>query len=147
MNTRSLSAGLFAMLFLAGCGGPEVTEVTGQVLLQGQPFDEGSVVFWPKEDLTLGVFTAFRCNKDGTFKINPEPEHGEGKPGLYAVLIRDLGFNLRSKILPKYKDLKTTPFTVEIEPGVSDLEPFDLERNPDADRPFVRPIPKMPEEK
>lgn len=140
-------------LFLVGCGGPEVTRISGSVLVEGTPAvgEKNSVIFWPETDLNLGVMTAFGTGEGGTFTIRPDPKQGgQGKAGAYKVVIYSetgLGQSLANfdgkghaavkavasvkssvRIPFIYGDDATTPLRSEILPGENDLEPFELIR-------------------
>lgn len=139
-------------LFLVGCGGPEVTRITGSVLADGQPVagNDVSVIFWPDTDLGLGVMAAYSTDPEGNFMIRPDPEQAQGRAGDYKVVIYRENSGLskslmggaqkpmelkrtvaqavtQTRIPTIYGDDRETPLRAKIRPGENDLEPFDLQ--------------------
>jgi hypothetical protein len=151
---RSLFAtAIVALLLLpAGCSQPGVKKVTGKVTLDGNPLAGADVQFVPKEDLTLGEFGG-QTNEQGDFSISVGGPGMTAKPGLYVVLITKGGIpgvtkkprseedlkevmkrtapGVAGQELPAvYGDKASSPFTVEIKEGKTDLEPFHLVTKP-----------------
>lgn len=148
MRTCNLIPAVVVCLSLVGCGGAEVSRVTGQVMLDGEPLNKVCVYFWPSHDVTLGIMVQEKTDEEGCFDIRPNPDMGEGKAGLYRVGIGDteakgalLGMamagmsNLKSfkgRRLPpiKYWQAETSPLMVTIKPGLNELDPFELDDEP-----------------
>ena len=81
---------VFVLCFSAGCGskdqGPELTAVTGVVLLDEKPLDNADLIFIPVES-TPGVGGQARTKEGGNFNIIYS-RGGEGLPaGNYRVAV------------------------------------------------------------
>jgi hypothetical protein len=147
--TRSVRRlGLLAALGLcAGCGLRSPTTVSGTLLLDGQPLTGANVQFYPKEDLTLGLYYG-RTGPDGRFTLRGRAGPAV-KPGRYVVLVRRLvkkdgavprddedqtAFlapgSLKDDLPEHYGDVARSPHTVEVGPGPNELPPIELKRQP-----------------
>jgi hypothetical protein len=72
----------FALGLLAGCG-PATATVSGEVTIDGQPLDEGAIVFFP---FSGSAADAVRGNiKDGKYKVGPNP--GQYKVQISAQIL------------------------------------------------------------
>jgi hypothetical protein len=140
-------------LLLAGCSRPGVKKVSGAVTLDGKPLEGADVRFVPKEDLTLGEFGG-RTGADGTFSIAVGGPGMVAKPGQYVALVtkgqgigrpaapakteaelkeamKATAPGMSAGILPpKYAEARTSPFTVDIKEGTTELPPFALSSKP-----------------
>jgi hypothetical protein len=126
---------LFVALFLAGCGGPEIVEVTGKVTYNDEPLTSGTVMFQPVGGEHSQPATG-TIQPDGTFKLTTR-EAGEGATvGENQVLIRSTesadqsggGESTvgKSLIPSKYTRYGTSGITVNVQPG---MEPVELKLN------------------
>lgn len=122
---------------LVGCGGAEVTKVSGTVLANGEPVENVCVTFWPKIDLNLGMIYAPETAEDGSFETHPNPERGQGRAGTYAVMITDNRYSGMAvlfspdvfvRVHEKYWDAKTTPLEQKLDRGQNDLGMIEIER-------------------
>ena len=75
--------GALALCFVGGCGdaGPKRCEITGQVLLKGQPLDEGIITFMPLDGQPTGDGATV---KNGAYLI---PKDKGMTPGRYRIII------------------------------------------------------------
>jgi hypothetical protein len=136
-----------AALSLPGCSARPAATVQGTVHLDGNPLPDAALVFWPKDDLHLGVYHA-RCDRDGRFRL--KSREGESvKPGRYIVLIfrevkpdgtapdpeRDRELiatpgKLRNTLPAEYSDRAKPRFVVEVKEGGNELPPFEVKSQP-----------------
>jgi hypothetical protein len=112
-----VSRALFLFLavgFVAGCGTsePETVPVTGVVTLDGQPVDGAAVVLMSQ---VAGSGNAARAvtNADGTFTLATFKDDDGVRPGQYKAIVK------KADLLPSaYGSLESTPFDVEVKPGM-----------------------------
>jgi hypothetical protein len=129
-----LTCKLVSCLFVAvvmGCAekGPELTEVTGRVLLDGKPLTTGSVVTLP----TQGRGARGTIDAQGNFTLNTSDKGVGASPGKHqvAVIAMELADNpspeapRRSLIPQKYSSAETSGLFIEVTPG--EMEPITLE--------------------
>src|SRR5262245_6843000 len=145
--TRSLRW-LAAGLAVCGCsgGGSPVTKVAGTVTLDHKPLAGADVLFWPKDDLTLGAGMG-TTGPDGRFAVVPDPRHGiPMKPGRYVVVVSksagppgvaadDVAApsggapGARGLVPEVYGSKESSPLVVEVKAGDNDF-PLALESRP-----------------
>jgi hypothetical protein len=129
--------GAFALTSLVGCG-PKRVPVAGTVTLDGQPLNEGQLVFTP--DTAKGNTSRIVCSswcKDGRYDLETNgvtrSESGSGvPPGWYKVSWRILHEGGKKSQLTvvnvnsKFTDPEKTPLSVEVkdnpEPGSYDFK-------------------------
>jgi hypothetical protein len=139
-------------LLAAGCSRGRVKMVTGSVLLDGKPVDGAQVQLVPQKDLGLGSLGA-TTGADGKFTIAVGGPGRVIKPGRYVALVTKgagIGLPTAAKgdpdekelmkatapgisagILPaRYADPETSPFTVDIKEGTTELAPLELKSKP-----------------
>jgi hypothetical protein len=140
---------LAAVVLAGGCSGDPQAKVKGTVRIDGKPLADAGVQFWPKGDLTLGVYGG-QTDPEGRFQLKSR-ESEWVKPGRYVVIIakevdkqgkvpvfkegedmmKYAAPGMLHNILPGvYKDRDRSPFTVEVAPGDNELGPFDLKSRP-----------------
>jgi hypothetical protein len=131
--------------FAAGCSDPKRATVKGTVLLDKKPLPLAGVVFWPKDDMDLGVYNG-KTDEDGRFELTARLQPYV-KAGVYKVLIaKDVKTKdgkppdektddmvllkqrgaLKNILPPRYFDRDNPVFVVEVMPGANDLPPFEL---------------------
>ena len=132
--------GLF-ILGIVACApaGPPRGLVSGRVTRNGHPVTVGSVVF---ENLSLGVSQATNLNADGTYEMSTYAGPGI-LPGSYRVAIRPDRIGTgetpvitnptttvravdTTSIPSKYHHPSSSPFSVDIQPGLNRDANFDL---------------------
>lgn len=136
-------------LILAGVGflvamsfppaGPEAHPVRGQVLFDGQPLPQASVVFHPlSEEMPAVVRPSGQAGEDGFYTLSTY-RSGDGAPaGEYAVTVEchplidtyDLPGSVPGpNLLPRrYSRPETSPLRVRVAPGNNELPPLELTR-------------------
>ena len=122
---------LAALLFVAGCGGPQQAEVSGHITLDGVPLPGGQVRFVPKPETPGPEFSAQIVN--GDYRV------AKGVlPGEYVVQIRfwketgrvtkDLHGNMTAEMVngipARYRD-STNELIADLQPGANTAN-FDL---------------------
>lgn len=146
-----------ACFLAAGCSASGPQNVTGTVTLDGEPLDGADVDFVGKQ-MELGAFRG-RTGPDGKFTVHLGKGTGHyAKPGQFVVLVTkgkavgvsappgDVGGGDEEKLKelmkatapgvsrgtlpPVYADVNTSPFTVEIKDGTTEMEPINLESKP-----------------
>jgi hypothetical protein len=139
---------LAAVLLAAGCGRPPAgATVAGRLTLDGRPLADANVQFYPKDDLSLGLYYG-GTDAEGRFTLR-----GRGgpvlKPGRYVVLVKRLvkkdgkpprpdedqtayvmPGSLRNTVPEVYGDKDHSPHTVEVVPGHNELPAMDLKGRP-----------------
>lgn len=134
--TRSLINVLLALglVALVGCGAKESYQVSGRVqYVDGSPITGAVRVirFQPTDDSTAKVRKAASTDiaQDGTYTLfTRRPGDGvfRGKYAVtFSVLTQPLGG--KSLIHDYYTDIRSTPFTVEVDEDKTDLN-FELEK-------------------
>jgi hypothetical protein len=127
-------AGLFMSCLVVvtiGCAdkGPELTEVTGQVMFDGKPLTTGSVVTLPAQ----GRGARGTIDAEGNFTLSTSDMGVGAKPGRHqvAVIAMEESDNpspeapRRSLIPQKYASAETSGLYIEVTPGR--MEPVVLE--------------------
>lgn len=118
-----------AAVLLPGCGGRDLTSVSGTVTYQGQPLEQGRVGFLP-----VNGRPSYGDIQDGQFKLSTY-ESGDGAAsGSYRVLIQSDklsdpadAFSNRISLIPnKYGDPETSGFTAEVKLGENNVFDFEL---------------------
>ncbi|OWK41600.1 hypothetical protein [Fimbriiglobus ruber] len=120
---RAAVGGLFLAL-VAGCGssdgrGVKLAPVTGRVVFKNEGVTAATIFLQPDvEKGNQGEMASAILQLDGSFKM--ETPRGEGVvPGAYKITL-DLGRRPEKELLP-YRNVKTTPLTVDVpEGGLSD---------------------------
>jgi hypothetical protein len=118
------------ILIVAGCAdkGPELTEVTGQVLIDGKPLTTGSVVTLPVQ----GRGARGTIDAEGNFTLSTSDMGPGAMPGRHqvAVIAMEESDNpspeapRRSLIPQKYASAETSGLFIEVTPG--EMEPVVL---------------------
>ncbi|MDB5344524.1 MAG: hypothetical protein JWP89_2901 [Schlesneria sp.] len=136
LNPRALASAICvcATIFLSGCGGAPTggrLPISGEVLLDGQPLDEGMIHFEPSVELKLRLDSGATISK-GTYQVSAE--HGL-PPGKYIVSISSQTKDTRTaddvmkgvesstvkeRIAAKYNT--ETTLVAEIKPGPNKLD-------------------------
>jgi hypothetical protein len=135
MRPALLLASLICLTFLGGCGndgaGLKLAPVTGRVTYKNQAIAGATIFFLP--DTAKGtqgeMGSAILKPSDGSFAITTNHLKGQRDgvaPGSYRVT---LGLDrMPGPELDKFRDLKTTPLTIDVpEEGYSDVI-VDLEK-------------------
>ncbi|MCE9560547.1 MAG: DUF4198 domain-containing protein [Planctomycetes bacterium] len=123
---------------LSGCSGSGPrTEVSGTVMLNGQPLADAQVQLVPKTDSALGLHVG-QTNSAGHFTITQAAANNPVKSGVYVVLVSKLaggndpsqpggGMEAQKNVVPElYQDRNKSPFTADVHEGVNILEPFQI---------------------
>ena len=133
-----------AACWFAGCGGSgNQSEVTGKVLLDGQPLGGAQLQLLPKADVTLGMHSG-STDATGAFTIvEAASSNTPIRPGSYVVLVSKFSVKGNAANLPAggmggmanevpdlYLDRNTTPLTIEIQSAKTTLPPFELTTAP-----------------
>src|SRR5262245_8865379 len=132
---------------LAGCSGGGPT-LTGSVTFDNKPLTDAQVSFESRQDTKLGGFSA-KTDAEGKFEVKADLRAGRAiKPGKYVVLIKkfvdkkgkvpneeDFGQleaagDLVNVVPPEYSDQERALITVDITPGTTNLQPFQLTSKP-----------------
>jgi hypothetical protein len=118
------------LLIVAGCAekGPELTEVTGQVMIDGKPLTTGSVVTLPMK----GRGARGTIDAEGNFTLTTSDMGVGAKPGRHQVAViaveemkdAPLGTPARSLIPEKYASAETSGLFIEVTLG--EMEPVVL---------------------
>ncbi|HTN73764.1 MAG TPA: hypothetical protein VL096_00905 [Pirellulaceae bacterium] len=135
---------LVTCLTLTGCGGGGTrSEVSGQVLLDGQPLAGAEVQLLPKDNPALGMHSG-TTDATGKFVI---VESGSSntpfKAGKYVALVskQSMPANAASlpgggmgamvnEVPPLYQDRAASPLIVEITGTTTALAPFEISKTP-----------------
>jgi hypothetical protein len=122
---------------VSGCGDerPERVEVSGQVLIDGQPLTVGNVKFIP----TGSRPSSGKLDAEGKFTLTCY-DGGDGVvPGKHRVQISAMEVISASKVRwlapPKYADFRTSELEFEITEPTDDLK---IELTWDGGKPFVQ---------
>jgi hypothetical protein len=118
ISTRLLMACVLSFVLLCGCTssdgkGPKLTPVSGRVIFKNEGVTAAEIYFVPDaEKGNRGEGAQAIIQEDGSFKMETYPK-GEGViPGAYKI---KLGLGRRpDKELDKYRDVKTTPLTIDV---------------------------------
>jgi hypothetical protein len=137
--TRAIGLCLLAAVapLVSGCGDerPERVEVSGQVLIDGQPLTVGNVKFIP----TGSRPSSGKLDGEGKFTLTCY-DGGDGVvPGKHRVQISAMEVISASKVRwlapPKYADFRTSELEFEINEPTDDLK---IELTWDGGKPFVQ---------
>jgi hypothetical protein len=119
------------LLIAAGCAdkGPELTEVIGQVLVDGKPLTTGSVVTLPAQ----GRGARGTIDAEGNFTLSTSDMGVGATTGRHRVAVIAVGepdnpspeASRRSLIPQKYASAETSGLFIEVTPG--EMEPVVLE--------------------
>jgi hypothetical protein len=132
INRTRIAGGLLSCLLVASIGcaekGPELTEVTGQVLIDGKPLTTGSVVTLPLQ----GRGARGTIDDQGNFSLNTSDMGVGASPGKHqvAVIAMEESDNpspeapRRSLIPQKYSSAETSGLSIDVTPG--EMEPVVL---------------------
>jgi hypothetical protein len=123
---------MFCLIVAAlGCAekGPELTEVTGRVLVDGKPLTTGSVVTLP----TQGRGARGTIDAEGNFTLSTSDMGNGAMPGKHqvAVIAMEESDNpspeapRRSLIPQKYSSAETSGLFIDVTPG--EMKPVLLE--------------------
>src|SRR5580658_10216616 len=118
IRTRAVVVAVLSLALLGGCAksdgkGPKLTQVTGRVIFKNEGVTAASIFFVPDADKgNRGDMATAILGADGSFRMETYPK-GEGViPGAYKIKL-DLG-RRPDKELEKYRDVKTTPLTIDV---------------------------------
>lgn len=114
-RSRFALAILVCLTWHVGCGekGPTLVEVSGKVVMNGQPLTAGSIHLTPAEENSFqSDQPSSLLELDGSFSIKTFP-YGEGvPPGKYQVTLSPaLATRIRH---PELADPKQTPWRIEV---------------------------------
>jgi hypothetical protein len=119
------------LLTVIGCAekGPDLTEVTGQVLVDGKPLTTGSVVTLPAQ----GRGARGTIDAEGNFSLSTSDLGVGANPGRHqvAVIAVEESDNpspeapRRSLIPQKYSSAETSGLFIDVKPG--EMQPVVLE--------------------
>src|SRR5262245_22184894 len=128
---RGLVLLAFCVVVAGGCGkaGPKVVPVYGVVVNGDKPIPAARVLFSADvSDKEEGFDASSHTDAQGNFKLRTL-EHGEGAAlGRYKVVVTCYEGPGARLIPGKFKDLATTPLTIEVkEGGLKDLK-LDLSK-------------------
>ena len=128
---KRFRAGLVILvLAVGGCGGGDWGQLSGTVLLNGQPVGPGTITLEPIEADRAGAIASF--GEDGKYAVMSRRK--EGAPtGEYRVMVHGgegfgeetIGPKPKSKIPARYNSPSTTDLNVTIEPGENTVD-FEL---------------------
>jgi hypothetical protein len=131
-QNRRIAGRLLSCLLVAAIGcaekGPELTEVTGQVIIDGKPLTTGSVVTLPAQ----GRGARGTIDVEGNFTLSTTGMGVGVKPGRHQVAViaveetKDaaLGTPARSLIPERYASAETSGLFINVTPG--EMEPVVL---------------------
>jgi hypothetical protein len=132
INRTRIAGGLLSCLLVASIGcaekGPELTEVTGQVLIDGKPLTTGSVVTLPAK----GRGARGTIDAEGNFTLSTSDMGVGATPGKHqvAVIAMEESDNpspeapRRSLIPQRYASAETSGLFINVTPG--EMEPVVL---------------------
>jgi hypothetical protein len=122
---RVLVPAILSLAFLCGCAssdgkGPKLAQVTGRVTFKNEAVTAASIYFMPDtEKGNRGDMATAIIQADGSFTMETYPKGTGVIPGAYKVKF-DLG-RRPEKELDKYRDVKTTPLSIDVpEQGIKD---------------------------
>lgn len=129
---RSTYALFLCLLVLSiGCAkkGPDLTDVTGQVLVDGKPLTTGSVVTLP----TQGRGARGTIDSEGNFTLATSNLGPGATPGRHQVAViaveevkdAPLGTPARSLVPERYSSAETSGLFIDVTPG--EMKPVVLE--------------------
>jgi hypothetical protein len=82
---------LLAAVGLVGCGGSELSPVSGTVLIDGQPFADAAVLFTPEAG--DGLAATGETDESGRFVMKTRGTEPGVRPGKYKVIINAVDKN------------------------------------------------------
>jgi hypothetical protein len=125
LPARVLAPAILSLAFLCGCAssdgkGPKLAQVTGRVTFKNEAVTAASIYFMPDtEKGNRGDMATAIIQADGSFTMETYPKGTGVIPGAYKVKF-DLG-RRPEKELDKYRDVKTTPLSIDVpEQGIKD---------------------------
>jgi hypothetical protein len=119
------------LMFLSGCGPSDWGNLSGTVLLNGQPVGPGTISLEPIDGDRAGAFAEF--GDDGKYQVTSSGRKEGARIGEYQVVIRGgegsgeeiVGPRPKNKIPARYSNPKTSDLKVTIAPG-KQTHDFDL---------------------
>lgn len=122
---------------LAGCqksDHPVLAKVRGEVMYQGEPLEQGLIVFHPATGRSAeGKISFGQITDVTTFEPNDGAPVGELK--VTIVSLEEPGEDVmapRKSLIPKkYGSLQSTELTAELQPGIENEVLFELEGPPE----------------
>ncbi len=109
------------LLGLTGCGssdggGPALTPATGRVTFKNEAVTAATICFMPDaEKGNRGQMATSVLQLDGSFTMETYPKGPGVLPGSYKITV--LTGRRPEPELAKYRDVKTTPLTVDVTDG------------------------------
>lgn len=135
-----LAAGIVGSIWLAGCSdGPELGEVTGTVLQNGQPVPFAYVMFQPIDP--PGTYASAYTNTEGEYELQFSPSANGAMIGRHEVTIRTSSkdeIEVEDKATGKmvvpplpqgYQERLQVQFEREVQPG-DNLHDFEIANAP-----------------
>ncbi len=113
-----VSAGMLAAFMVTGCSssdgaGPKLAPVTGRVTFKNEAVTASNLYFLPDaEKGNRGEMATAILQADGSFVMETYPKGKGVVPGAYKITL-DLGRRSEKELKP-YRDVKTTPLSVEV---------------------------------
>ncbi len=135
MKAYSLLATLLCLSFLGGCGGrpagaPVVAPVAGTVTVNGQPLQNGEIIFYPTKGRSArGEIKDGKIQKVTTTIENDGAPVGDVQVAIFSQVKDDKdpsGMGTKSLINTKYNDPAKSELSAKIETGKSNEIRFDL---------------------
>jgi hypothetical protein len=116
--TKAFSTLILFLMLLPGCttsdgSGPKLAPVTGRVIFKNEAVTAASIYFIPDaEKGNRGEMATAILQTDGTFTMETYPKGSGVIPGAYKIKL-DLGRRPEKELMP-YRDVKTTPLTIDV---------------------------------
>ena len=135
---------MLGLLLATGCSGGGVsTQVSGQILLDGQPLSGAQVQLLPKGSDVPGMHSG-STDDQGQFTILEDGSSNNPiQPGVYVVLVSKMGLKgdfakspgggmdaTYEVVPPLYRDRASTPLTIDVQSATTIAPPFDLKSTP-----------------
>jgi hypothetical protein len=117
ISVRGFTPGLLLLVLLSGCGssdgsGPKLAPVTGRVIFNNEAVTAADIFFIPDaEKGNRGDMASAILQTDGSFIMETNTKAGV-VPGAYKVTV-SIG-RRTEKELQKYRDVKTTPISIDV---------------------------------
>ena len=134
-----MRAAALAALAVAGCGDgrPERVAVSGRVLIDGQPLEQGNVRFHPQDQRVASA----KLGPGGTFTLTTY-DYGDGvvvgKHPVSVVAMENLNATTKKWLAPKkYCGPGSSGLAVEVTDATDDVE---IQLSWDGGKPFVERI-------
>ena len=129
---KAFATGFLCLAVLSGCGlsdgsAPKLTPVSGRVIFKNEAVTATSIYFIPDaEKGNRGEMASAILQTDGSFVMET---YSKGSaigvlPGSYKVKF-DLGRRPEKELMP-YRDVKTTPLTIDVTDQPIEGKVFDL---------------------